>query len=101
MHKFGRTPEGESDDEDEGSSDDFIAEMRRSLPSDFSPKGQLFVFVDECHRTQSGKLHGAMKSLLPEALFIGFTGTPLMKQDKKNPSKYLALTFTPTNSTRR
>ncbi|MBL0453699.1 type I restriction endonuclease subunit R [Aeromonas veronii] len=83
VHKFGRTPEGESDDEDDGSSDDFIADMRRSLPSDFSPKGQLFVFVDECHRTQSGKLHGAMKSLLPEALFIGFTGTPLMKLDKK------------------
>ncbi|KIQ76788.1 hypothetical protein, partial [Aeromonas sp. L_1B5_3] len=45
VHKFGRTPEGESDDEDDGSSDDFIADMRRSLPSDFSPKGQLFVFV--------------------------------------------------------
>ena len=83
VHKFGRTAEGESEDGDDGSSDDFIAEMRRSLPSDFSPKGKLFVFVDECHRTQSGKLHGAMKSLLPEALFIGFTGTPLMKVDKK------------------
>jgi type I restriction enzyme, R subunit len=45
--------------------------------------GDLFVFVDECHRTQSGKLHRAMKALLPNAVFIGFTGTPLLKKDKK------------------
>lgn len=41
------------------------------------------MLVDECHRTQSGKLHEAMKAILPEAMFIGFTGTPLMKKDKK------------------
>ncbi|MBK8972116.1 MAG: HsdR family type I site-specific deoxyribonuclease [Hahellaceae bacterium] len=79
VHKFGR--QGESDDE--GATRDFIEELRRSLPTDFRPKGNLFVFVDECHRTQSGKLHGAMKSILPDALFIGFTGTPLMKKDKQ------------------
>ena len=45
--------------------------------------GELFVFVDECHRTQSGKLHKVMKALLPNAIFIGFTGTPLLKQDKQ------------------
>jgi type I restriction enzyme R subunit len=45
--------------------------------------GELFVFVDECHRTQSGKLHRVMKALLPNAVFIGFTGTPLLKQDKQ------------------
>ncbi|GHR70486.1 hypothetical protein VN1270_12130 [Helicobacter pylori] len=39
--------------------------------------------MDECHRTQSGKLHDAMKSLLPNAIFIAFSGTPLLKQDKK------------------
>lgn len=44
--------------------------------------GELFVFVDECHRTQSGRLHKVMKALLPGALFIGFTGTPLLKKDK-------------------
>jgi type I restriction enzyme R subunit len=43
--------------------------------------GEIFVFVDECHRTQSGKLHRTMKALLPNAVFIGFTGTPLLKQD--------------------
>src|SRR5262249_24285667 len=36
-----------------------------------------------CHRTQSGDLHQAMKELLPNALFIGFTGTPLLKADKQ------------------
>ncbi|MBI9109971.1 type I restriction endonuclease subunit R [Maridesulfovibrio ferrireducens] len=46
--------------------------------------GELFVFVDECHRTQSGKLHRVMKAMLPNAVFIGFTGTPLLKKDKKN-----------------
>lgn len=45
--------------------------------------GDLFVFVDECHRTQSGKLHKVMKAMLPNALFIGFTGTPLLKKDKQ------------------
>ncbi|GAA7165932.1 hypothetical protein HpBGD52_02660 [Helicobacter pylori] len=39
--------------------------------------------MDECHRTHSGKLHNAMKSLLPNAIFIAFSGTPLLKQDKK------------------
>ncbi|MEK7716889.1 MAG: restriction endonuclease subunit R, partial [Pseudomonadota bacterium] len=43
--------------------------------------GEVFVFVDECHRTQSGKLHRTMKALMPNAVFIGFTGTPLLKQD--------------------
>ena len=46
-------------------------------------KGEFFVFVDECHRTQSGKLHKAMKELLPNAMLIGFTGTPLLKIDKQ------------------
>lgn len=81
VHKFGRHVEDEEDDEE--SSADFIAEMKRALPHNFKAKGDLFVFVDECHRTQSGKLHEAMKQILPEALFIGFTGTPLMKKDKK------------------
>jgi type I restriction enzyme, R subunit len=79
IHKFGR---GLGDD-DQQATDDFIAEVQRSLPAHFRPKGNLFVFVDECHRTQSGKLHQAMKSILPDALFIGFTGTPLLKADKQ------------------
>jgi type I restriction enzyme R subunit len=45
--------------------------------------GELFVFVDECHRTQSGDLNKIMKTMLPNAVFIGFTGTPLLKKDKQ------------------
>jgi type I restriction enzyme R subunit len=43
--------------------------------------GTLYVFVDECHRTQSGRLHTTMKRILPNAIFIGFTGTPLLRED--------------------
>ncbi|SFS63174.1 type I restriction endonuclease subunit R [Lutibacter maritimus] len=46
--------------------------------------GELFVFIDECHRTHGGKLNRAMKAMLPNAVFIGFTGTPLLKADKKS-----------------
>src|SRR5690606_35065563 len=49
----------------------------------YSPKGDVYVFVDEAHRTQSGKLHDAMRALLPDAVFIGFTGTPILKGDKE------------------
>jgi type I restriction enzyme R subunit len=53
------------------------------VPPGFAAKGDLYVYVDECHRTQSGKLHQAMKEILPGALFVGFTGTPLLKADKQ------------------
>ncbi|MEO0373747.1 MAG: HsdR family type I site-specific deoxyribonuclease [Cyanobacteria bacterium P01_A01_bin.17] len=79
VHKFG----SRSDAAATQGTEQFIQELKASLPSNFSTKGNLFVFVDECHRTQSGKLHKAMKALLPEALFIGFTGTPLLKDDKQ------------------
>lgn len=78
VHKFGR-----QSDNDDAATEAFIDELRQSLPTDFRAKGDLFVFVDECHRTQSGKLHDAMKIILPAAMFVGFTGTPLMKKDKK------------------
>jgi len=75
VHKFGAS--GETD------VDGFIRDMESHLPKGFRVKGEMFVFVDECHRTQSGKMHDAMKKLLPEATFIGFTGTPLLKRDKR------------------
>jgi type I restriction enzyme R subunit len=80
IHKFGRRG-GEISDKDY---DSFIDEIKAGLPQGFRPKGDLYVFVDECHRTQSGKLHKAMKAIMPNALFIGFTGTPLMKKDKQS-----------------
>lgn len=78
IHKFGGKEEV-----DEKDMEKYVEDLRRSLPSDFRAKGDLYVFVDECHRTQTGKLHQAMKQFLPEALFIGFTGTPLLKSDKQ------------------
>lgn len=72
VHKFGQR--GVDD------FDAFIAELK-SQPC--KTVGEIFVFVDECHRTQSGKLHTAMKALMPTSVFIGFTGTPLLKQDAK------------------
>lgn len=78
VHKFGKYS-----NEDDDNSKEYIDDLTKHIPSDFKPKGKIIVFVDECHRTQSGKLHKAMKKLLPNALFIGFTGTPLLKKDKK------------------
>ena len=75
IHKFGAAEEGDVDQ--------FVEDIRSHLPKDFHAKGEIFVFVDECHRTQSGKLHDAMKALLPGAMLIGFTGTPLLKDDKR------------------
>ena len=81
IHKFGGKNKGE-----EATNEDvekYLEELRSSIPTNFKAKGDIYVFVDECHRTQSGKLHKAMKEFLPDALFIGFTGTPLLKSDKQ------------------
>ncbi|WP_417558592.1 type I restriction endonuclease subunit R [Mesoflavibacter zeaxanthinifaciens] len=72
IHKFGK--------KDTDNFNQFIKELE-SQPS--KTVGELFVFVDECHRTQSGRLHRTMKAILPNAVFIGFTGTPLLKKDKQ------------------
>src|SRR5699024_5418802 len=77
VHKF----RGD-DKKDQGETEDFVRQLKKPLLEGFSPKGNLFVFVDEAHRTQSGKLHSAMKELLLNAMFIGLTGTPLLKKDK-------------------
>jgi len=45
--------------------------------------GRFYVFVDECHRTQGGDMNKQMKRWLQNAIFIGFTGTPLLLKDKK------------------
>ena len=78
IHKFGASEEISDRD-----IETYIEEIKKSLPKGFHAKGEIFVFVDECHRTQSGKLHKAMRELLPGAMLIGFTGTPLLKDDKQ------------------
>ncbi|MBR6566594.1 MAG: HsdR family type I site-specific deoxyribonuclease, partial [Spirochaetaceae bacterium] len=79
IHKFGKNG-SEATDKD---IDKYIEEIKKALPKDYSAKGDFVVFVDECHRTQSGKLHAAMKTIIPNGIFVGFTGTPLLKKDKK------------------
>lgn len=81
IHKFGGKDKGEEATDDDV--EKYLQELRSSIPTDFKAKGDIYVFVDECHRTQSGKLHDAMKQFIPDALFIGFTGTPLLKNDKQ------------------
>jgi type I restriction enzyme R subunit len=45
--------------------------------------GRFYVFVDECHRTQGGDMNKQMKRWLENAIFIGFTGTPLLLKDRQ------------------
>ena len=45
--------------------------------------GRFYVFVDECHRTQGGDMNRQMARWMEDAIFIGFTGTPLLRKDKK------------------
>src|SRR5438093_1700439 len=72
VHKFGRRDV-----------EDFDAFIKELEAQHSQTVGEVFVFVDECHRTQSGKLHRAMKAMMPSAVFIGFTGTPLLKKDRQ------------------
>ena len=76
IHKYGHNAGKQSD------IDQYRKELLKDLPADFSAKGRIIAFIDECHRTNSGKLHEAVKILMPDALLIGFTGTPLLKKDK-------------------
>ena len=48
----------------------------------------IFVLVDESHRGQFGELHAKMRQALPNACFIGFTGTPVMKKDKSTIDRF-------------
>lgn len=72
VHKFGK--------KDVDNFEQFIKELEEAPSKTY---GDIFVFVDECHRTQSGKLHKTMKAIVRNATFIGFTGTPLLKEDKQ------------------
>jgi type I restriction enzyme R subunit len=74
VHKFGRRGVGAGED-------DFETFLRDLAAQPSQTQGEVYVFVDECHRTQGGKLHRLMKAMMPNAVFIGFTGTPLLKSD--------------------
>lgn len=56
-----------------------VADLKGPAPA---VHGRFYVFVDECHRTQGGDMNKQMKRWLEGAIFIGFTGTPLLRKDK-------------------
>lgn len=54
------------------------------LTKDIIPvNGRFYIFVDECHRTEGGTMNKQMKRWMQNAIFIGFTGTPLLRKDKQ------------------
>jgi type I restriction enzyme R subunit len=66
--------------------DKFQTALKRK---DFKDESQnLFVLVDESHRSQYGTAHAKMKNMLPHACYIGFTGTPLLKSEKNTARKF-------------
>jgi len=95
IHKFGRHINPETGKEELGDDnasvplERYLNELQELLktkyPNGFNAKGEhKFVFVDECHRTQGGRLHEAMRSIMGnDVMFIGFTGTPLLHEEKK------------------
>ena len=87
IHKAGSAFRGLQGDEEDNEGEnlrEFANDVSNEVQAikSFSPKGKIIVFIDECHRTQAGELHKAMKKLLPNSLIIGFTGTPIFKNDK-------------------
>src|SRR5690606_27874247 len=55
----------------------------------------VFVLVDEGHRTHTGTLHAAMRIALPKASYVGFTGTPILRGDKQTVQHFGGLIGTP------
>ena len=90
VHKFGRRDV-----------DDFEAFIRELAAQPSQTQGEIYVFVDECHRTQGGKLHRLMKAMMPGAVFIGFTGTHCSRAMRRAAWRCSAATSTPTSSPRR
>lgn len=70
----------------EGKSDVITSIINKfNLAEKFSVKNEskdIFILVDESHRSNYGEFHIKMKRVFPNACYIGFTGTPLMKNDK-------------------
>lgn len=52
------------------------------LPECYNDSSDIIVLVDEGHRSQGGENHQRMRQALPNAAFVAFTGTPLLKEDK-------------------
>ena len=46
------------------------------------------MLVDESHRSQYGSIHSKMRQVFPNACYIGFTGTPLLKKEKETAHRF-------------
>src|SRR5262245_24183964 len=53
-----------------------------------SDSNNIFALIDESHRSQYGETNARMRRVLPNACYIGFTGTPLKKRDKNTDAKF-------------
>ena len=89
IHKFGKkNVEGKGDMagvKSEIPLEKYLEDIVAQLPQGFKANGNIFVFIDECHRTQGGYLHEAMKTIMgKDVMMIGFTGTPLLHTQKKD-----------------
>ncbi len=60
------------------------------IPANINTRKNIFVFVDEAHRTTGGKLGNYLMGAIPNAVYIGFTGTPI---DKTQYGKGTFVTF--------
>jgi type I restriction enzyme R subunit len=64
----------------------FEAAIKQS--KDGFPSPNIFVLIDEGHRSQNGIFNVKMEKVFPNACFIAFTGTPLMKKEKNTAKKF-------------
>ena len=71
----------------------FQAALRKKKVIDNSKN--VFVLVDESHRSQYGSANALMQKVFPNACYIGFTGTPLMKKEKSTAVKFGGIIGTP------
>ena len=67
-----------------------VSQLNKALTS-----SEIFVLIDEAHRTQYGRLGVKMQQVFPRACFIAFTGTPLMKKEKNTAAKFGGIIGTP------
>lgn len=80
IQKFRAPKENEEINEEDVA--DYVNDLKSAERNNVKPTGKFIVFIDEAHRTQSGSLHGYLKEILPDAIFVGFTGTPIFKNEK-------------------
>ncbi len=71
--------------------DKFMAGMKKKKIKNKS--AEIFVLVDESHRSQYKEKHSVMRKAMPRACYLGFTGTPLMKKDKNTALKFGGFIF--------